>query len=135
VGREALFRSAERSGSTAKADPRDYFDGLIRSMRDQGLYREEPEGVAVRKGRLFRGELRMPARAPVGEYRVIVRQWKDGGVAYRDERTLRVAKTGMEKWLYDLAHEHPAWYGLLAILIALLTGWLVGMITRGEGEH
>jgi hypothetical protein len=71
----------------------------------------------------------------VGDYSIVTRQVKDGEVIHRDERQLSVAKTGIEKWLYDMAHDHPAWYGLMAIAVALFAGWFVGMITRGEAEH
>lgn len=135
LGRDALFAGAEYHGEVDRAEPREYFDGLLRHMSDAGLYQEKPEAVTIKRQRLFRAELGLPARAPVGEYEVVVRQWKDGAIVHRDTGTLTVAKTGVEKWLYGLAHEHPAWYGLMAVLVALLAGWFVGMITRGEGEH
>jgi len=135
LGSDALFQAAEYHGETAKAGPRDYFDGLLKHMADAGLYQEKPGAVIIKQDRLFRAELRMPSRAPVGEYEVVVRQWKDGAVVHRDTQTLSVAKTGVEKWLYDLAYEHPAWYGVMAVLVALFAGWFVGMITRGEAEH
>ena len=135
VGSQALLHSAKASVADAHAERKAYFDGLLRSMRADGLYREDPGGITVKRGRLFRGRLQLPAQAPVGDYRITVRQIKDGEVVHRDDQDLRVAKSGVEKWLYDLAHEHAAWYGVMAILVALTTGWLVGMITRGEGEH
>jgi uncharacterized protein (TIGR02186 family) len=135
LGRDALFAAAEYRGDTAQAAPRDYFDGLLRHMTDAGLYQEKPEAVRIKQDRLFRAELRMPSRAPVGEYAIVVRQVKDGSVVHRDTQTLTVAKTGIEKWLYDLAYDHPAWYGVMAVLVALFAGWFVGMITRGEAEH
>lgn len=135
LGREALFQGAEHHGETGRAGPRDYFDGLLRHMVAAGLYQEKPDAVTIKRDRLFRAELRMPSRAPVGEYEIVVRQWKDGAMTHRDTQTLTVAKTGVEKWLYGMAHDHPAWYGLMAVVVALFAGWFVGMITRGEGEH
>jgi uncharacterized protein (TIGR02186 family) len=135
LGRDALFAKADYHGETAKAGPRDYFDGLLAYMADAGLYQEKPGAVAIKQGRLFRAELRMPSKAPVGEYEIVVRQWKDGAVVHRDTQTLTVAKTGIEEWLYDLAYEHPYWYGIMSVLVALFAGWFVGMITRGEAEH
>jgi len=135
IGREALFRNAEWEGESAKSSPEEYFQGLIDHMTEIGVYRVEPEAVTVRRGRLFRAELYMPSRVPVGEYRIVTRQVKDGEVVQRDEQSFSVAKVGIEKWLYDLAHENSAWYGLLAIAVALFAGWFVGMITRGEAEH
>jgi uncharacterized protein (TIGR02186 family) len=135
LGRDALFEAARYHGATEKAGPRDYFDGLLKHMADAGLYMEKPDAVSIKQGRLFRTRLQMPSKAPVGDYEIVVRQYKDGAVIHRDTQTLSVAKTGIEEWLYDLAYEHPAWYGLMAVLVALFAGWFVGMITRGEAEH
>ena len=135
IGRKSLFRNAEWEGESTKASPEEYFQGLIDHMTDIGVYRLEPEAVTVRDGGLFRAELHMPSRVPVGEYRIVTRQMKDGEVVHQDEQSLSVAKVGIEKWLYNLAHENSAWYGLLAIAVALFAGWFVGMITRGEAEH
>ena len=135
LGREALFAGADYHGDADRAGPREYFDGLLRHMTEAGLYQEKPEAVTIKRGRLFRAELRLPARAPVGDYEIVVRQWKDGDMVHRDTRSLTVAKAGVEKWLYGMAHDHPAWYGVMAVVVALLAGWFVGMITRGEGEH
>ena len=135
IGRQSLFREARLAGKAQRADPAAYFGGLIDHMQDLGLYQMAPGRVEVRRGRLFRAELDMPSRVPVGEYRIVTRQLKDGEVVHRDEQRLTVAKVGIEKWLYDMAHDHPAWYGLMAIAVALFAGWFVGMITRGEAEH
>lgn len=135
LGRDALFANAEYQGATTQAGPRDYFDGLLTHMDDAGLYQEKPQGVTIKRGRLFRAELRMPSKAPVGDYRIVVRQWQDGAVVHRDTKRLSVAKTGIEEWLYDLAYEHPYAYGIMSVLVALFAGWFVGMITRGEAEH
>jgi uncharacterized protein (TIGR02186 family) len=135
IGRKSLFRHAEWEGESTKSTPEEYFQGLIDHMTEIGVYRVEPEAVTVRRGRLFRAELYMPSRVPVGEYRIVTRQMKDGEVVHQDEQSLSVAKVGIEKWLFDLAYENSAWYGLLAIAVALFAGWFVGMITRGEAEH
>ena len=135
LGRDALFEGAEYHGDTTRSGPRAYFDGLLRYMGDSGLYMEKPGAVSIKQGRLFRTALRMPSKAPVGEYEIVVRQWKDGAMVHRDTQTLEVAKTGIEEWLYDLAYEHPYWYGVISVLVALFAGWFVGMITRGEAEH
>ncbi|MFP4560125.1 MAG: TIGR02186 family protein [Thiohalorhabdus sp.] len=135
VGPEALFRQArwERDGQEVAAE--EYFQGLLDHMRRVGLFQERPGSVAVREGRLFRAAVDLPAQTPVGEYEIVARALKDGEVTHREVQRLSVAKVGIEKWLYNLAHDHPATYGILAVLVALFAGWFVGMVTRGEAEH
>lgn len=136
VGADALFRQARWEGpSGSGAAPRAFFDGLIRGLKRDDLYLVRGEGVTLREGRLFRAQLPLPSKVPTGEYEIITRVLRGGQVVYRDERTIAVAKTGIEEWLYDMAYERPYWYGAMAVVVALLAGWLVGMITRGEGEH
>ena len=136
VGVEALFEGASwDNAGEMRAEPRAFFDGLIRGLKRDDLFLVRGEGVSLREGRLFRAELPLPSKVPVGEYEIITRVLRGGQVVYRDERTISVAKTGIEEWLYDMAYEQPYVYGAMAVVVALLAGWLVGMITRGEGEH
>jgi len=43
---------------------------------------------------------------------------------------LRVAKAGLGAEIYQFAHRNSALYGIIAILIALLAGWLAGVVFR-----
>ncbi|KPV41466.1 hypothetical protein AN478_02540 [Thiohalorhabdus denitrificans] len=135
VGPEALFRQArwQRDGQELAAE--EYFQGLLGHMRRAELFQVLPGSVEVREGRLFRAAVDLPARIPVGEYEIVTRALKDGEVTHRDVQRLSVAKVGIERWLYDMAHEQPATYGVMAVLVALFAGWFVGMVTRGEAEH
>ena len=42
----------------------------------------------------------------------------------------RIRKLGFEQVMYDLAHVYPAYYGIAAVLLALVTGWAAGVIFR-----
>jgi uncharacterized protein (TIGR02186 family) len=136
IGVEALFEQASWDNSgKMRAEPRAFFDGLIRGLKRDDLFLVREGGVSLREDRLFRAELPLPSKVPTGEYEIITRVLRGGQVVYRDERSIAVAKTGIEEWLFDLAYEQPYWYGAMSVVVALLAGWLVGMITRGEGEH
>ena len=37
--------------------------------------------------------------------------------------TINVRKVGLERWIFNLAHEQPLYYGLLSLAIAILAGW------------
>jgi len=45
-------------------------------------------------------------------------------------RPLDVAKVGIERRLYDFAHLAPWLYGVVCVLLALLSGWLASVLFR-----
>ena len=49
---------------------------------------------------------------------------RDGEVISTGATTIRVAKTGIERWLYNLSRQQPLAYGLMSVALALLAGWL-----------
>ena len=38
--------------------------------------------------------------------------------------TIPVKKVGLERWLYNLAHQQAVLYGLMSLAIAIAAGWL-----------
>lgn len=48
---------------------------------------------------------------------------------------LTVALVGFPAWLAQLAYQHGAAYGVLAVVIAIVTGFAMGFIFKGGGGH
>ena len=46
-----------------------------------------------------------------------------------------VAMKGLPRILSSLAYRHGVIYGLLAVLIAIVTGFAMGFIFKGKGAH
>ncbi|CAN0450670.1 unnamed protein product, partial [Discosporangium mesarthrocarpum] len=67
---------------------------------------------------------------PIGDYQVTVHLFKNGEHVSSENTPLTVQKVGLEAQIYDFAHNHAAWYGAIAIIIALMAGWLAGVIFR-----
>lgn len=103
---------------------------VTRHQRNQGLLAEAPEGVSFRSGALFRTEIDFPAVVPVGEYRVEVHLLREGQFVDAQTLPLFVNKTGIERTIYELAHDSPLLYGVMAVLIALGAGWLASLPFR-----
>lgn len=108
----------------------DYREAVVRSKSRQLLYVEADSGVEMLEGGLFIARLFLPSETPVGDYTIDVYLFRDGEPAAQRETGLRVAKAGLERTLYDLAHERPILYGLLALILAGLAGWLAAVFTR-----
>jgi hypothetical protein len=43
---------------------------------------------------------------------------------------LDVRKVGLERFVYNLAHDNPLAYGLLALTLAVLAGWGASAVFR-----
>ena len=117
----------------AKASPnvaQAWRDALIRNQQRAGLYPTEVGGVEFLGTRLFRTDLRLPANVPTGAYEARVYFLTDGQVVSAQTTPLFVNKVGVEAVIFDFAYEQSALYGVIAILIALMAGWLAHIAFR-----
>ncbi len=110
----------------------DYRQAVVRNKTRQALYVEANSGVERLDGGLFIARLFLPSETPVGDYTIEVYLFRDGAPIASRQTELQVAKAGLERVLYDLAHERPILYGLLALIMAALSGWLAALVTRNR---
>ena len=117
----------------AKASPnvaRNWRDALIRNKQVQGHYAQEIGQVIFLGESLFRTLVEFPANVPTGTYQIEVYLLRDGRVVSAQTTPLIVGKIGLEAEVYDFAHNYSAFYGLIAILVALVAGWLAHVAFR-----
>jgi uncharacterized protein (TIGR02186 family) len=105
-------------------------DALIRNKQRQGLYVVQPGVVRFVSPQLFRASIEFPANVAPGIYQVQVYELEDEQVVDAQRSTLVISKVGLEADLFDFAQHQPALYGLLAIVLAVVSGWLAGVIFR-----
>jgi uncharacterized protein (TIGR02186 family) len=103
---------------------------LVRRKQEQGLYSREPVPINFVGEELFRTTLNFPANVPPGIYQVQVFELEDGFAADAQRSTLVVSKVGLEADIYDFAQQRASLYGLMAITLAIVSGWLAGVIFR-----
>lgn len=103
---------------------------LLRRGQSSGLYGQETLPVRFLGARLFRTSVSFPANVPTGNYFVYFYLVRDGRVVNAQTSTLVVTKLGIEAAVYDLAHERPSLYGLVAVIVAMAAGWLAGAVFR-----
>lgn len=126
VGASAEFvplRTTGVASSDAASQISDYRRAIVRLKARDGLYRNEPGEVTMQEANLFRAEVRLPAQAPVGEYDAQVILFRDGVPVAETQTALTVEKAGVERLVFNLAHDQPWLYGLACVLMALLAGW------------
>lgn len=95
-----------------------------------GLYRSHVGGIEFKKGALFTVTARLPANTPVGEYDVAVYLFRNGALIGADRAALAVNRVGLERRIYDFAHERPVSYGVFCVALSLIAGWAASLAFR-----
>ncbi|MGL6210050.1 MAG: TIGR02186 family protein [Paracoccaceae bacterium] len=113
----AVGISAEAAGAP------DFVDALLRIRVKQGHYRVDESTVQLTAETLFRADVVLPANLTEGDYRVRIFLTRDGRVIDQQERRIDVRKAGLERFLFNMAHQTPLSYGILALVLAVLAGW------------
>lgn len=99
-------------------------EALIAGKQRQGLFARAPGSVTFLGDRLFRTSVYLPPNVPVGLYRAEIYLLRDGQVVSAQATPLTVSKVGIEAEIFFFAHQNGALYGLIAVLAALVAGWL-----------
>lgn len=109
----------------------EFADSLRNIRKARSLFSEDFKGVEFLGASLFRATLAIPSDVPVGTHTVTAFLFREGKLLASRDGTFRVEKQGLEKRLYSLAHNYSFWYGIIAVLLALVTGWLASVIFGG----
>ncbi len=112
-----------RSVGAVVEDSRSFTQALIRIRAGNGLYQVLEEAVDLEEETLFRTAITLPANLIEGDYEAHIFLTRDGKVIDEYITTIPVRKVGLERWLYNLAHENAFLYGLMSISIAIAAGW------------
>jgi uncharacterized protein (TIGR02186 family) len=133
VGLDALILPESIPGGVeVMAGTPDFREAFLRLQRTAGHYAEYPGGIRRMGSTLWATTLPIPADVPVGPYRVRAILFADGVEIAEGETAIEVAKSGFESTVADLAAHRPVLYGIASVLIALLTGWLGGVLFRRD---
>jgi uncharacterized protein (TIGR02186 family) len=113
--------------------PQDPFrSAFLRVKANEGLFREQTNGVTFLSPALFRATVPIPGTAPIGAYEVETLLLSDGVLLARERTAIEVVKTGLEFSLAQAAHEDGLTYGLVTALLALAIG-IMGSLLFGRG--
>ena len=110
-------------GGADAATLRRFEQGLINLRRRTQLYAEDPRGVEISEGVLYRARITIPARVPVGTYTAETFLIRDGRVIAGAAREIRIEKLGFEGFIADAAERWSFTYGIVAVALSLLLGW------------
>lgn len=103
---------------------------LRRVWAAEAVYPDVAGKVTFIDANLFRATIEIPANVPIGEYSAEILLIEDGTVVSRKTTPLTVEKTGFSADVWAFANASGALYALIAIVTALMAGWLGSVVFR-----
>jgi uncharacterized protein (TIGR02186 family) len=117
-------RVVVKPADDATAEGRPFETALRRLRVASGVYSEATGAVTFVGTSLFRADLALPADLPVGQHTVHAYLFLEGKILQDRSIRLGVVKTGLEEVVHRFALGYGYLYGALAVVLAMLTGWL-----------
>lgn len=114
---------AIRAVGTGVSDSENFTEALIRVRENAGLYQVLDNTVSFEQGTLFGTSIALPANLTEGMYSTRIFLTRNGEVVDEYVTQIPVNKVGIERWLYELAHQQAFIYGLMSLAIAIAAGW------------
>jgi len=112
----------------ATGHAQEFTEALIRIRTHNGLYQVHEGAVELMSDTLFRTSIDLPSNLTAGEYTARILITRDQQVVDSFETKLDIQKVGIERWLYNLAHDNAIYYGLMSLFIAIAAGWLASAV-------
>jgi len=124
-------------GEAAPEDAELVFKGLVKIKEEANLYNivSDPKRLEIAEGRLYKHYFRFPPAATEGRYVVESFAFVQGQLVGYGKDIIQIKKVGLEHWLTDISQNQPVFFGIMAVVIALGAGLLVGMIFKKGGHH
>jgi len=115
---------------TVRDDP--FRRAFVQLQGQHGLYRQTDNAVTFLTPAVFRTGISLPADVPVGKYAIDVKLFVGGAIVARTTAALEVTKTGFEQYVAEAARDNGLLYGVITMLMALLTGWFASVVFRRD---
>ncbi|MGE4373629.1 MAG: TIGR02186 family protein [Xanthobacter sp.] len=105
---------------------------FLRIQESEQFYQEDEHGVRFIAPGVFRAELQIPGRAPLGQYEVEVKVLRDGHVIARTTNHFHVQRSGFEQELATFAQNDGLFYGIVVAIGSLFVGFIGSIVFRKE---
>jgi uncharacterized protein (TIGR02186 family) len=104
---------------------------LEHTQQRAGLFVDRLGKVDFLGERLFRTTIAFPSNVPTGTYLVEVFLVRDKDVVSGQTTPLVVSKVGVDAAVFEFSTRQPGFYGAIAVLTAIVAGWLASLPFRG----
>jgi uncharacterized protein (TIGR02186 family) len=111
----------------------DEFSAALRDLKKStNLYNERIGGVEFLSQNLFRATVTLAPNVPVGTHKARAFLFKSGIFIKETSAQLAIVKSGFEQSIFSASRDYGLLYGILAVLLAMVTGWLGRIIFRRD---
>jgi len=107
-------------------------DALRERKAAAGLFSIRVGGVEFLSQSLFRASLPLSPSVPVGTHKARAFLFKNGVFIKESSAQLSIVKSGFEQTIARFSTDHGFAYGILATLLAIITGWLGRLLFRRD---
>jgi uncharacterized protein (TIGR02186 family) len=121
----------ESKPATTGEHAKHFAQALIEEQQRVGLIGAEIGKISFLGERLFRATITFPTNVPTGTYLVQVFLARNRDVVGGQTTPLIVSKVGIDAEVSDFATRESAAYGAIAVLTAVVAGWLASLPFRG----
>jgi hypothetical protein len=132
-----LLQGARISGSHVyESEKVKLFEEFVNLKESESLYGILPKAIRVepRGDRdYFEGRFWLPPRVYAGDYEVRLLLVKGNQILRGSSTKIKVVRVGLPAILSSLALRRPALYGILAVVVAMAMGLLMGVVFRRRG--
>lgn len=138
LGMEAIRKLADIESEDGDKDA--LFEEFVKLKQKAGLYGTVPDAIGYGEEsedvKSFHCTVSMPSALPPGTYQLEVFAIKKNSVASYAAQQIEAKEVGMPAFVSSLAFQHGTFYGVLAVLAAVIAGLLTGVMYKGgEGAH
>jgi uncharacterized protein (TIGR02186 family) len=104
--------------------------GLLDLRERRNLYQENPRGVEISGGVLYRAAITIPSQVPVVTYTAETFLFDRHKVIAAATRDIEIDKSGFERYVALAARRHRLVYGLACVFLSLGLGWAAAVAFR-----
>ena len=117
-------------GGSLPGRERHFEAGLLDLRSREGLYSENPHGVEITDGILYRTVVTIPSQVPVGTYTAETFLIDSGRIVAVATRDIEIDKSGFERDVWLAARRYRLAYGLACVAMSLGLGWAAAVAFR-----
>jgi hypothetical protein len=138
-GYDVLRKQVKLSGAMPKGGKDKLFQQFIKLKESEQLYGVFPGALKListsdNRARV-EGQFALPDKIPPANYKIHFFVLNSGKVVEHNTTEFPVEMRGMPAILASLAYDHATLYGLVAVIIAILAGFIMALIFKGKGAH
>ena len=136
----ASYKNTWSSGGAVPKGGADLlFQQLVKLKESQNLYGIFPNTLKVVGSSgdhaTVEGRLKLPSNIAPGNYQITLSVSNSGKLLESQTVEMPIEMKGLPAFLTTLARKNAVLYGVFAVVIALLTGLIMGIVFKGKSAH